>query len=64
MRNQTLRNPEVRAAIRARGFNTIDVAEAMGLSESAFYYKLRKNLSAEEKMEIIQVIMGLKREAS
>lgn len=51
-----MNNLEIRVAIKkARLFN-YEVAEAIGMSETAFSRKLRKELQPEEKQEILAAI--------
>lgn len=55
-------NKEIRCAIGARGLRQWQVAEALGLSESALSRKLRKELPEDEKQKILSVIEELGKE--
>ncbi len=54
-----MKNMEVREKMRLKRIFNYEVAEAMGMSESAFSRKLRKELPQEEKMKILEVIQRL-----
>lgn len=56
-------NIEVRAAWMRAGIKQWKVAEAMGISETHFSRKLRKELPQEEKEKILQIIDQLAKEA-
>ena len=56
-------NVEVRAAWMRAGIMQWKVAEAMGISETHFSRKLRKELPQEEKEKILQIIDQLAKEA-
>lgn len=53
-------NKEIRLAIGARGFKHWQVADALGISESAFSRKLRKELPDDEKQTILAVIVAMR----
>lgn len=52
-------NKEIRLAIGARGFKYWQVADALGISESVFSRKLRKELPDDEKQAILAVIKAM-----
>lgn len=49
-------NEEIRRAMGARGLKQWEVAEALGMLDSNFSRKLRKELPAGEKERILKVI--------
>lgn len=55
-------NKEIRCSIGANGVKYWQVAEALGISESAFSRKLRKELPDDEKKTILAVIEELGKE--
>lgn len=57
-----MQNKEIRCAIGAHGLKNWQVAEALGISESTFSKKLRKELSNEEKQKVLDVIYNLAKE--
>jgi len=52
-------NREIRNAAGGCGIRLWQVAEAIGMNESAFSRKLRKELPQEEKQKILKVIGDL-----
>lgn len=55
-------NKEIRRKIGAYGLKQWQVAEALGMSESVFSKKLRKELPNDEKKKILAVIEKLGKE--
>lgn len=55
-------NKEIRNAAGGYGLRLWQVAEAIGMNESAFSRKLRKELSQEEKQRILEAIDRLYQE--
>ncbi len=52
-------NKEIRNAAGGCGIRLWQVAEAIGMNESAFSRKLRKELPQDEKQKILKVIDNL-----
>lgn len=59
-----MENREIRCAAGGYGIKLWQVAEAIGMNESAFSRKLRKDLPQEEKEKILAVIEKLAKEGS
>jgi hypothetical protein len=57
-----MNNKEIRNAAGGHGLKLWQVAEAIGMNESAFSRKLRKELPQEEKEKILAVIEKLAKE--
>ena len=57
-----MNNKEIRNAAGGYGLKLWQVAEAIGMNESAFSRKLRKELPQEEKAKILEAIHRLARE--
>lgn len=55
-------NNEIRCAAGGHGIRLWQVADAIGMNESAFSRKLRKELPQEEKEKILAVIEEMARE--
>lgn len=55
-------NLEIRVAIKKARLFAYEVAEALGITETYFSRKLRKELPDEEKQKILAVIAQLARE--
>jgi predicted transcriptional regulator len=55
-------NKEIRVAAYINGLNQYEVAELIGMNESAFSRKLRKELPKEEKQRIIDAIENFVKE--
>lgn len=55
-------NQDIRNAIGGNGLRNWQVAEAIGMNESAFSRKLRKELSPDEKEKILVTIEKLSKE--
>ena len=53
-------NLEIRQAIKDAGLTQWEVADLMGYSEATIVRKLRKELSQEEKTNMLQVIKNNK----
>lgn len=58
-----LNNIEIRKSAKAAGVRLWQVADALGIQDSAFSRKLRKELSNDEKSEILGIIDKLSEEA-
>lgn len=57
-------NQEIRNAAGGKGLRLWQVAEALGMNESAFSRKLRKELPQAEKEKILSIIDDLAKEVS
>lgn len=57
-----MKNKDIRNAAGGHGLRLWQVAEAIGMNESAFSRKLRKELPPEEKQRISEAIDRLARE--
>lgn len=55
-------NKEIRNAAGGHGLKLWEVAEAIGMNESAFSRKMRRELPEEEKNKILSVITRLAQE--
>lgn len=55
-------NNEVRRAIRLSGFYFWQVAEKLGMTDSSFSRKLRKELSEDEKQRVYGALKELEKE--
>ena len=55
-------NNEVRRAIRVSGFYFWQVAEKLGMTDSSFSRKLRKELSEDEKQRVYDALEKLGKE--
>lgn len=58
-----MNNIEIRKSAKAAGVRLWQVADAFGIQDSAFSRKLRKELSNDEKSEILGIIDKLSEEA-
>lgn len=58
-----MNNIEIRKSAKAAGVRLWQVADALGIQDSAFSRKLRKELSNDEKSEILGIIDKLSEEA-
>lgn len=56
-------NQEIRRAAGGAGVKLWQVAEALGIADCSLSRKLRKELPAEEKEKILEVIQELAKEA-
>ena len=56
-------NAEIRTAAKLSGIHFWQIADSLGMQDSAFSRKLRKELSNDEKSEILGIIEQLSREA-
>lgn len=59
----TVCNNDIRNAAAAKGVKLWQIAEGMGLSESAFCRKMRRELPAEQKSKALKIIDDLSKEA-
>lgn len=59
-----MKNQEIRMAVKKSGVRFWMVAEELGIQDSALSRKLRKELSSEEKEEILGIIDRLAQEVS
>lgn len=57
-----MKNKEIKIAMLEKGLKQWKVAEALGVSESAFCRKMRKELPNDEKEKILAVIEELGKE--
>ena len=57
-----MKNTDVRIAAHSAGVKLWEVGEAIGLCDSGFSRKLRKELPAEEKQRIFETIEMIKKE--
>lgn len=55
-------NNEIRVAANTARVRLWEIADAIGLSDSSFSRKLRKEFSALEKVKILDVIENLRRQ--
>lgn len=62
MRKET--NNAIRSAAKAAGVLHWEIAEKLGMQDSAFSRKLRRELPAEEQEKILEVISDLAAERS
>lgn len=62
MRKET--NNAIRSAAKAAGVLHWEIAEKLGMQDSAFSRKLRRELPAEEREKILEVISELAAERS
>lgn len=53
-------NHEIREAIKDAGILSWQVADKLGIHETTFYRRLRKELSQQEKEKLYQIIDELK----
>ena len=58
-----MNNIKIRKSAKAAGVRLWQVADALGIQDSAFSRKLRKELSNDEKSEILGIIDKLSEEA-
>lgn len=57
-------NMEIREKARVRGVRLWQIADALGMQESQFSKKLRKELAEDEQSKILDIIDDLAKEAS
>lgn len=57
-------NMEIREKARIRGVRLWQIADALGMQESQFSKKLRKELAEDEQSKILDIIDDLAKEAS
>ena len=57
-----MNNLEIRTAIKKSRLFNYEVADGLGMSETYFSRKLRKELPEEEKQKILEVIEKLSKE--
>lgn len=55
-------NKEIKSTAKQRGVHLYEVAQRMGMNDSAFSRKLRQELVPEEKQKIMDIIDRLSRE--
>ncbi|WP_286944789.1 hypothetical protein [Acetobacterium sp. UBA5834] len=58
-----MKNKEIKETLKKANIYQWQVAEAMGIGETALSRKMRKELPEKEKKQIIDVIEELKKEA-
>ena len=59
----TLANTEIREAAKRNGVRLWQVAEGIGISDAAFSRKLRRELPADEREKVLNVIDKLAAES-
>ena len=59
-----MKNVEIRSAYMQAGIKQWQLAEALGISETHFSRKLRKELPQEEKEKVLAVIEKLAKEGT
>ena len=59
-----MKNKKIREAVKQHGIRMWQVAEALGMQDSAFSRKLRHELPEDEQKQIIGVICELATEAA
>lgn len=52
-------NADIREAARSKGVRLWEVAEGIGISDATFSRKLRRELSADERQRVMEVIKNL-----
>lgn len=57
-----MNNKEIRYSAGGQGVRLWQIAEALGMNESAFSRKLRKELPPEEKKKVLGIIEALAQE--
>lgn len=57
-----MRNQEIRQAAEEAGVKLWEIAEELGITDSYFSRKLRRDLPDEEKRRILNIIKSLRRE--
>lgn len=55
-----LKNIDIRSKISELGINYWEIAEKLGITDSTFSRKLRKELADDEKTKILEIISKLK----
>lgn len=58
-----MKNQEIRMAVKKSGVRFWMIAEVLGIQDSAFSRKLRRELPPEEKAHILSIIHELAKEA-
>ena len=53
-----MKNYEIRVELMKRGMKQYELAELLGIADSALSRKLRKELPVEEKQRILEIIRG------
>ncbi len=56
------RNEYIREVAAANGVSLWEIAEVIGISDSAFSKRLRKELNEKEREQVLQIIMTLANE--
>ena len=59
-----MRNQDIRRTAAGAGVKLWKIADALGITDSSFSRKLRKELPQEEKEKIFSIIQKLSREVS
>lgn len=57
-----MKNAEIRASVRDAGLHLWEVAYHLGMSDSSFSRKLRKELTEADRERVLRAIKELKRE--
>lgn len=60
---ESMANRDIKLAIAGAGLTQYQVADALGWSESGFSRKLRRELPAEEREAILEIVDKLKKES-
>lgn len=55
-------NNDIRAAAKTAGVHLWEIADAIGISDSCFSRKLRKEFSSTEKVKLLGVIENLRQQ--
>lgn len=59
-----MRNQDIRSTAAGAGVKLWEIADALGIADSSFSRKLRKELPQEEKEKIFSIIKKLSQEVS
>ena len=59
-----MRNQDIRSTAAVAGVKLWEIADALGIADSSFSRKLRKELPQEEKEKIFSIIKKLSQEVS
>ena len=51
-----MQNVEIRESAKAKGIMLWEIADAIGITDATFSRKLRKELSADERSRILEII--------
>lgn len=59
-----MKNQEIRTLAKSTGVKLWEVADALGIADTTFCRKLRKEFPADEKEKILSIITELAKEVS